>query len=253
MKFPKTFRPEKGLDEKIKYLLDSAGFENSHASPIRVRDLMLNAAKFMSERDKANAVSLDSCKLAEEIVQDMEYYNKYDLEYFARVITEDNSNRHLGEYISALLNKIIQEDEIICLELREPLDYLGYKLERGTLVIKGDAGNALGSSNNGGKIIVDGNARDSVGFQMKKGCIIVNKDVKDYLGLDIYGGEIHVGGDAKRGVGYMTYKPVKLVVHGDVENISNSCKGLVMVYGKIGEIEEGCTAKIYEHGKKVKP
>ncbi|MBU4501174.1 MAG: hypothetical protein KKA79_01165, partial [Nanoarchaeota archaeon] len=75
MKIPKTFKPDKNLDDKIKYLLDPEVFGNSNASPIRVQNLVIGAAKFLSEKNKISATTLDNYKLSQEIVQDIEYYN----------------------------------------------------------------------------------------------------------------------------------------------------------------------------------
>ena len=70
--------------------------------------------------------------------------------------------------------------------------YIGDGLERGTLTVRGTAGNALGAYLNGGRIVLYGNAQDAVGDTMNGGEIIVHGRVGDTAGYSMRGGCLYV-------------------------------------------------------------
>ena len=63
----------------------------------------------------------------------------------------------IGIFISAAINKIIKETDTIVLDFAGiEVNYLGYNLPCGNLIIKGNAGKYTGGSSEGGEIKVNG-------------------------------------------------------------------------------------------------
>ncbi len=95
------------------------------------------------------------------------------------------------------------------------LDYIGYKMSRGSITIQGDAGNFLGASLQKGIIICQGNAGDRVGDQMRRGLILIDGNAGDYVACRMIAGTIgiygkvgnYIGFNMKRGTLLLTQKP----------------------------------------------
>jgi formylmethanofuran dehydrogenase subunit C len=95
------------------------------------------------------------------------------------------------------------------------LDYIGYKMSRGSITIQGDAGDFLGASLQKGTIICQGNAGDRVGDQMRRGLILIDGNVGDYAASRMIAGTIgvygkvgnYIGFNMKRGTLLLTQKP----------------------------------------------
>ncbi|HIH44020.1 MAG TPA: hypothetical protein HA257_02740 [Candidatus Methanoperedenaceae archaeon] len=62
-----------------------------------------------------------------------------------------------------------KNDPAECVITRSGIDYAGIELERGTLVIRGDAGDRAGTTMKGGKLIIDGSAGVDTGRSMSGG------------------------------------------------------------------------------------
>lgn len=60
------------------------------------------------------------------------------------------------------------------------LDFVGEHMCGGEIIVKGDAGLLPGLSNNGGKIVIDGNT-SRPGSEMSKGTIIINGKVEEMM------------------------------------------------------------------------
>ncbi len=79
------------------------------------------------------------------------------------------------------------------------LDFLGEHMCGGEIIVKGNAGILAGISNNGGKIVIDGNT-SRPGSEMAKGTIIVNGTVEEMM--PVFKAE---GTEAVDGVTYKKY------------------------------------------------
>jgi formylmethanofuran dehydrogenase subunit C len=95
------------------------------------------------------------------------------------------------------------------------LNYIGFKMTRGSITIQGDAGDFLGASLQKGTIICQGNAGDRVGDQMRRGMILVDGNAGDYVASRMIAGTIgvygkvgsYIGFNMKRGTLLLTQKP----------------------------------------------
>lgn len=119
-----------------------------------------------------------------------------------------------GIFVSAAINKIIKSDETATLEFSSlgcAADCIGYRLDRGNIVLHGDAGDYLGEEMSGGTITVLGNAGYYAGFCMSGGKITVDGDAGGHLGTYMSGGTIDV--------------------HGRIGSVADSCKGRISQNG----------------------
>ena len=91
---------------------------------------------------------------------------------------------------------------IIFKNTNNQLDYIGYKMTSGQIIIEGDCGDFLGANMQGGTIICQGNAGDRLGDQMRRGLILTDGNVGDYCGSRIIAGTIGVLGDLGQYTGY---------------------------------------------------
>ncbi len=82
-------------------------------------------------------------------------------------------DKSIGLYLSALVNKIIEEEPIKLL-VRTTLHGLGAFHKKGTLVIEGNIGKMAGYRMLDGKLIINGNAGWATGYESTGGKIIVN-------------------------------------------------------------------------------
>lgn len=164
--------------------------------PKTVKYLLRNCEEFLDEYNKFRKQVLMKCiekayKTGVELAEDI-IYTKHDLEEFSqRIPLKRNDHVYLGVYLSALINKVITEKDVLTLNLNAELDGLGAYLERGTIIIKRGTLDYTGSFMEGGTIIVYGDVRDFTGLSMKKGRIIVRGQIKGhYTGLCMIGGEV---------------------------------------------------------------
>ncbi|MBU4502540.1 MAG: hypothetical protein KKA79_08130, partial [Nanoarchaeota archaeon] len=103
----------------------------------------------------------------------------------------NDGEHHIGFYLSALINKIIQPDDVITLNITEEVDGLGTKLQHGTLIVNGDVGDDVGHAMAGGKLIVKGNIASSVGYCMEGGEIHINGCMEDFQEDSILKGKLY--------------------------------------------------------------
>ncbi len=82
------------------------------------------------------------------------------------------------------------------------LDYIGFKMTRGSITITEDAGDFLGASMQKGTIICRGNAGDRVGDQMRRGLILVDGNAGDYVASRMIAGTIGVYGKVGSLIGF---------------------------------------------------
>jgi glutamate synthase domain-containing protein 3 len=67
-------------------------------------------------------------------------------------------------------------------------------IRSGTVVVRGDASTRAGIAMKGGMLIVAGNVGPMAGFMMQKGLLIVCGDAADGVGDSMYAGTIFLGG-----------------------------------------------------------
>lgn len=187
MKLPKTFVPEKDLEKVTKELL-------SH--DLRINRLLVSCEDFL---DKSIGTS-PAVKYAvgEEFASSI-VYDKEDVEELSkRIKLQEGSDvsieKYLGFYLSALINKVITDQDEIVLALGFELAGIGFYLPRGIVIVKDSVGDWTGGCMTGGKLEIGGNAKDYTGSFMKKGLIIVEGDVGILTGYMAEEGEIFVNG-----------------------------------------------------------
>jgi formylmethanofuran dehydrogenase subunit C len=107
-------------------------------------------------------------------------------------------------------------DNILFNNSTSKLDYIGFKMSRGSITIAGDAGDFLGANLQKGTIICQGNTGDRVGDQMRRGLILIDGNTGDYVASRMIAGTIgiygkvgqFIGFNMKRGTLLLTQKPV---------------------------------------------
>src|SRR5579885_894198 len=125
-----------------------------------------------------------------------------DVPIFARLISgeyfTDKANYWTaGLFISAAINKVIKENEIVTLGfpiLGFPVDCIGYGLKRGKIALQENAGDYLGEGMSGGEITIQHNAGYYLGYNMSGGRIIVHGNTGDHIGTYMSGGIIDIKG-----------------------------------------------------------
>lgn len=185
MDVPKSFKPEKGLGKKIESLLNSQP-KSFQAS----LELMLKGNKeFLLEGDC-------TYKRAEEIVRGINY-SKYELQSFCNELSyyQKYDGFHWeGLYLSALVNKIINDDGKIMLDLSDigsKLDCVGAFLKKGMLIINSNAGQWTGYSMKDGELTINGDTEGYAGYDMKGGILRIKGRAKYFTGDKMTGGKIY--------------------------------------------------------------
>jgi hypothetical protein len=97
-----------------------------------------------------------------------------------------------GLFLSALIN-LGKENEYTVHAQHIKISCLGHYNSK-NIVVKGDAGDAIGGHMSEGLIHISGNAGEGVGNCMAGGRIIVEGSVRGLTGCEMQGGEIHVNG-----------------------------------------------------------
>lgn len=147
-------------------------------------------------------------------------YSAEDVRNFCIVLAEFQNEEGFswkaGVFLSALINNGRDEEYTIQtkhlsiridmlgmqntknITVEGSVDYkIGELMQSGRIVVKGNAGDYVGSEMSGGTIIIEGNVEYGVGEYMKGGVIIVQRDCDDAAGVDMEGGEIHLHGKYK--------------------------------------------------------
>lgn len=217
MKIPKTFTPDKNLDKHIERLLskkeDLKNYEYYDENNVVI--LLKKCKKFI---DKQTGMShLDSIHLVGERLADELEFTKKDIEEAIQRITPYGKEcNYSGFYFSALINKVIEEQDVINLTFYEKLSGIGAYLKTGTLII-------------------DGYVEFALGHCMEGGTIIIKKDAGTDVGNGMLGGNIRISGDTGKDLGIF------------------SKGGDITVYGKIGKIADTCRARVFTKYKQVWP
>ncbi len=151
-----------------------------------------------------------------------------------------------GAFISGILSGILRARSCVKLRVKRRLNYMGYRLRKGRIVIVGDVGTRLGYEMEGGEIVVEGNAGNWVGERMKGGAIIVKGNVGSFLGLQMEGGKIVVEGNARYGVGEKMLGG-EIFVKGNVgKDAGRDMRGgVIRIMGKVESFGYRGAGKVY--------
>ena len=223
------------------------------------------------EEFKANSFIDENFSTASTLLKGVNYTIK-DIEELCPILSQSYANEttSIGIFISAAINKIIKETDTINLDFAGiEVNYLGYCLTRGNLIIKGsvggytghsmqsgsitihgnavgntccsmqsgsitihgNAGKWTGSFMKGGSIIVDGNAGADTGDFMQSGSITIHGNAGDFTGGSMKGGSIIVDGNAGSFTGDYS-KGGEIKVNGEIKGISNNAKAAIFCKGK---------------------
>jgi len=253
MKVPKSFRLEKDLDENVKRLLKEPKIKSYN--PVIVEELLDLSKEFLQTR---KGFYQNWYNQAIKLTRGIRYSLK-DVEGLSRKIrVENEKSRDLGMYLSALINKVITENDKITLTLEEKLNFIGTYQEKGTITVEGDANDHTGYGMKGGKITVKGdaeyytgrwmqggeltvkgNTNNYTGYGMKGGKITVKEDVDNHTGYGMKGGKITVKGNTNNYTGY-GIEGGELIVEGDANDHTGSSMegGKLIVRGKIASISD---------------
>jgi len=176
MRFPKVFRPDKNLKERVGTLIQEE-VTHSGYDPIKVTNLLYTSQKILNVIKDKNSYIDDLYDSSEKLVNELDY-SKSDLERFAEEIKLNTGEELIGFHFSVLINKIIKPDDVITLNLKYDLDGLGAFLKKGTIVVNNDLGNGTGWCMTNGKIIVNGDVKTHTGFLMLDGELHISGDIK---------------------------------------------------------------------------
>jgi len=228
MKLPKSFRPEKNLENSLENLIKGKGYD-----PKVVHQLVEGYDEFNTKRQVSKPNFEERYKAALELASEFSYTKK-DLE-IAIGRMKEQGYATLGIYMSALVNNIIQKDDVISLFPHVRLTNFGCYMDKGTVHLYEEIGSHLGEEMTGGKIIVKGDVGDHTGFCMKGGKIIVEGNTGVSTGFGMENGEIIVQGNTGTSLGV------------------NATGGIIRVYGEIGQIFPNAGVTVYLKNKKIHP
>jgi len=188
------------------------------AKIIRKLRNLLDKAEYSEKKGEYKANNLRDI---EEIYEKIVSYNNYD-DLFSNIYKDFTkilggyklNNRELQELIyklerefrpehgiplSALIN--ISPNKRIEIEITKPYNDLGLFNYRKEIEIKGNVGAGIGGYMKGGRIVVNGNAKDFAGMWMKGGEIIIKGNAGFGAGTHMKGGRIVIEGLAKGSIG----------------------------------------------------
>jgi len=191
MKLPKSFRPKKDLEAKLKKLLEG---KKSNRYNLEIISQILEYSETLI-KEKEIIHLLNTYNESRDIAENIDF-TKFDLEEAVKLITvESMQDSHLGFYISAFTAKLFEKHKTITLKpAAKDLYGIGAYHKKGNLIIRGDLSYFTGFYMLGGELIVKGDVGKAVGEQMKGGKITIHGDVGDTCGYYMAGGEIRVKG-----------------------------------------------------------
>ncbi|MDE1763805.1 MAG: hypothetical protein KGH88_06140 [Thaumarchaeota archaeon] len=169
------------------------------------RDYIVHANSLVSE---------ESYKYASSRLERLDFVLG-DVSTFAGMISSEHFSNMAnywtaGLFVSAAINKVIKENDSVNLDfsaLEGRADCVGYRLEQGKIVLRGNAGDYIGEAMSGGEIVIEHNAGYYIGYRMSGGHITIQGNTGDNLGTYMSGGVIDV--------------------KGKIGSISGSCRGRV--------------------------
>ncbi len=187
---------------------------------------------------KANSFIDQNFSTASTLLKGVNYTIK-DIEELCPILSQSYANEttSIGIFISAAINKIIKETDTIVLDFAGiEVNYLGYCLTRGNLIIKGSVGGYTGQSMQSGSITIHGNSGDATGRSMKGGSIIVDGNAGKYTGEFMQFGSITIHGNAGDRTGY-SMEDGSIIVDGNAGKYTGEFmqSGSITIHGNAGE------------------
>jgi len=249
MKLPKVFLKKKNHKKDVKRLMNPS---EEKINNFALEELMESCQEFSKNGPKLNEINT-IYSLSMELIEGLKY-DKKDLEKLSEKLVLIKEKTNMGFYFSALVNNIIGDDDTITLSFENILSYLGFCLEKGTLVIEGNTGYGTGWSMKGGLMVVEGYAGRNTGADMESGKLVINGDIIDeFLGFGMEDGEIVVNGNVHSLAG-THMKGGKITINGNTGNgVGFFMKGgEIHIKGHIGKVYYECEGKIYHRGKRIK-
>lgn len=206
MKIPTIFIPEREISlERLLRKPRLHDYDHDYDED-NVQALLENCDKFML--DLKGPHKLDEIYETGKSLAEKTSFTARDINELSKRITiKCDSERYLGFYLSALVNKIIKEFDMIDLEPREELFGLGAYLPTGKLLVRGNMKYFAGAFMSGGVCIIDGNSGNRSGNGMAGGKLIIYRDAGRDTGNFMEGGIIRVDES--------------------IESISSNCKGKI--------------------------
>lgn len=212
MKIPKTFVPEKNLDETIASMLLEKPDTNNYDKKT-VSALLKSCSTFTKQRSTIHPYLDAIYNLGDKLANKMPHFTKDDLEELSKRLTTENcQDLYLGFYISTLINKTITENDIITLKLDVELYGIGSYQKKGTTSVEGNLGYFTGHFLEGATLIVEGNTGNRTGNGMSIGKIVITGESGKDTGDFMKGGEI--------------------ITYGRIKSVSSSCHGTIYSEGK---------------------
>ncbi len=190
------------------------------------------------EEFKANSFIDENFSTASTLLKGVNYTIK-DIEELCPILSKSyaNETNSIGIFISAAINKIIKETDTINLDFAGiEVNYLGYYLTRGNLIIKGSVGGYTGHSMQSGSITIHGNSGDATGRSMKGGSIIVDGNAGKYTGDSMQSGSITIHGNAGDWTGN-SMEDGSIIVDGNAGKYTGDFmqSGSITIHGNAGE------------------
>ncbi|MCG2717668.1 MAG: hypothetical protein L6408_02385 [Nanoarchaeota archaeon] len=214
MKLPKTFCPDKDLEDTIARLLRGEKIPTDEGFNI------FAGAEVFLKKQNSDTNFLDKYVLAQNIAKDLDY-GWDDLDFYAKGMIMDHMDScYLGFYLSALTNKIIKKTQTKSLSPNnDKLWGVGAFMSQGSLYVKNSVSEYAGYRMKGGSMVIQGFAWGHLGCEMKGGSLYLNGDCDDYTGKGMQGGLIWVFGNIGRKTGLDMANGV-IRAHGSIADIS---------------------------------
>jgi len=195
MKIPKSFLPEKNLEEKTNQLIES--YDTLYNKEL-IENLTHGLWEFQKRVERLSTI-YELYAIAEDIVKKFDVQKSPVINY----LLQDEDFRHCaieesysGYYVSAMINNWVPKNTIFTINVEGLLLHsLGTYLNKITLIVDGDVGWQTGMLMQSGKLIVNGNC-DAVGRLMCGGEIRIYGNIK----------EKQIGGESKSGKIYQFNK-----------------------------------------------
>lgn len=187
MKISRIFLSGKNLENTTLRLL-----ENN-----KTTDYLLRSCEDFLEQQAGKSLEL-KYGIAEQLAGSITYTKK-NIEELSKKIPlntfiDFDYQKFLGVYLSALINKVVEENDKIELAPDLELNGLGMYLRKGVLLVYNNVHEWTGSNMTGGKLMIFGNAGMYAAHRMKNGILFIKGDLGEIVGFNANGGEIFVDG-----------------------------------------------------------
>jgi formylmethanofuran dehydrogenase subunit C len=190
MKIPKTFVKENISDEDLKKILN---IEEDKLFSKHMDRLVSSCDQFLSQTYGGAEVKYEiGEKTANKYIYNLEDVENLSKRILLTPVWDDSEPEILGFYFSAMINKIIKENDTVNLTLCTKLDGIGSRLAKGTVTVDSNAGSWVGWHMTGGKLKILGDIKDYIAYRMEGGIIIVTGKAGGSVGYQANRGELYI-------------------------------------------------------------